>query len=40
MTRQAQLVADAQRTLLGTHDIRAIQDLLFKLSEQPTPQHV
>jgi tetratricopeptide (TPR) repeat protein len=40
MTRQAQLVGDAQLALTGTHDVRAIQDLLLKLSEQPMPQHV
>lgn len=40
MTRQAQLVSGVQQALLGTHDVRAIQDLLLDLSEQPTPQHV
>jgi tetratricopeptide (TPR) repeat protein len=40
MTRQAQLVTEAQHALRGTHDVQAMKDLLLNLSEQPTPQPV
>jgi tetratricopeptide (TPR) repeat protein len=40
MLRQAQLVTEAQHALRGTHDVRAMKDLLLNLSEQPTPQPV